>query len=340
MYFKDLLRHRQTWLGVALLWVILFHLPLDLGPLRCVQLIGYGGVDICFFASGIGCFYSLCSEANILNFMKRRLKRLVPTYLVFIVVWLAYQFVAGNFRLQMALGNVLAIQNFTGHGEDFNWYISAIFLFYLLAPYFKAIVDRATPVGKAGFLVFLLACSIPFWHSHTYIITVTRLPIFYMGMLFADMCKKDMCISTGHVIGMIASFILGAAAIAAAFAWGKQYLWSYGLYWYPFILLTPPLCLAISYLSMLLEKTKITKPIVSFLCLCGDYSFEIYLVHIMLISCISTFIRIFDLSQYSHLIWCGGAVLLFVGCFMLRRVTAWISTLWTTIRSKSAKPST
>ena len=328
MYFKDLLRFRQAWLGLALLWIVLFHLPLDLGALNPPKLVGYGGVDICFFASGIGCFYSLNADSNIGNFMKRRLRRLAPTYIVFIVIWLSYQYVTGNFNFQMAIGNLFALQNFTGLGYDFNWYISAIFLFYILAPYFVAIVKQASPVQKVMFLLFLIACSIPFWNANTYIITITRLPIFYIGMLFADMCKKDMKITSMHVVCLVAGFILGVVALGAVYFLLPQYRWSHGLYWYPFIVITPPLCIALSYILMRIERIKVIKPIVSFFLLCGDYSFEIYLVHIFLISCISTVISAFDLSRFSYLIWTAGSILLFVGCFILRRFTTLVSGLF------------
>lgn len=327
MYFKDFLRYRQAWLGVALIWIILFHLPMDLGLLDYFKTIGYGGVDICFFASGIGCFYSLSAESNIGNFMKRRLKRLVPTYIVFIVVWLFCQWVAGNFTLQMAIGNLLAIQNFTGLGSEFNWYISAIFLFYILAPYFMVIVKQASPLRKIMFFAFLLVLSIPFWGANTYIITISRLPIFYMGMLFGNICKKDKQISGKHILGMIIAFVLGAISLVLFFAFLPEYLWSHGLYWYPFIAITPALCLAISYILSLMEKIKVLKPIVSFFSLCGNFSFELYLVHILLISCISALINSFNLSKFSYLIWASGSILLWGGCFILRRFTMLVNGL-------------
>lgn len=333
MYYKDLLRYRKVWLGVALIWIILFHLPFDFGPAKFLTSLGYGGVDICLFASGIGCFYSLSSDSNVLSFMKRRLKRLVPTYLVFIFVWLIYRFLTGAFGIQMAIGNILALQNFTGRGNEFNWYISAIFLLYILAPYFKMIVGGESPLRKVLFLIFLLACTIPFWNANTYIITITRLPIFYLGMIFAQWCKEEKKISSGTIIGFLVSFGLGFISILAFKKFASAYLWSYGLYWYPFILITPPLCFAVSGISMLLEKTKWTRPIVSFLSLCGDYSFEIYLVHILLIECIPILIYVFELSQISWLIWILGGVLLFVGCFMLRLFTTFPNRLLDKCRS-------
>lgn len=327
MAFKNLLRFRQVWLGVALLWVILFHSPFDLGPFDYFKSIGYGGVDICFFASGIGCFYSLSKESDVVCFMKRRFNRLIPTYLVFIVFWLIFKYIEGTFQAQMALGNLLAIQNFTGHGHDFNWYISAILLFYLFAPYFKIIAEKASPLRKTLFLLFLIVCSIPFWNADTYIITVTRLPIFFLGMVFADICQKDTQIARHHIIGMIIMFLLGLFALVVSAVLARPYLWSHGLFWYPFILITPPLCLFISYISIIFEKSKITRLIVSFFSLCGDYSFELYLLHILLISCVSLLIQKNELYQYGPLIWLASGVALFIGCYLLRQITKHLTLL-------------
>jgi peptidoglycan/LPS O-acetylase OafA/YrhL len=234
----------------------------------------------------------------------------------------------------MVIGNLLAVQNFTGHENAFNWYISAIFLLYLLAPYFMLVAKHQSSFRKVLFLIFLLVFTIPFWRAGTYIITITRLPIFYLGMIFAQMCRANKKLSRKDIIGLIVAFVLGVVSILAFKKFASSYLWSYGLYWYPFILITPPLCIAVSCISMLLEKTKVTGYIISFLSLCGDYSFEMYLIHILLIECVSIAINIFGLSQISYLIWILGGVFLFVGCFMLRYITATLSRLFVKYCSK------
>ena len=85
--FKDLLRFRNVWLGIAMIWIVLFHIPIE-WPIKVLDFIinlGYAGVDICLFASGIGCYYSLTSNSDVGVFIKRRLNRIMPMYLIFIV---------------------------------------------------------------------------------------------------------------------------------------------------------------------------------------------------------------------------------------------------------------
>ena len=327
MYYKDFLRYRKPWLGVALLWIILYHLPLNLGFFTFPQSIGYGGVDICFFASGIGCFYSLSSDSDVFNFMKRRLKRLAPTYLIFMAIWLSFQYIWGNFDFQMAIGNIFALQHFTGKENSFNWYISAIFLFYLLAPYFKAIAEQKSIVPKIVFLTFLLVCTIPFWNTDTYAIIFIRFPIFYLGMLFADLCKKDRIIDKKAIVILAVSFVAGLGSLLFAFVFAEQYLWSYGLYWYPFILITPPLCLAISYACMLLEKCKATSIFIRFLSLCGDYSFELYLVHILMFAIIPNVMAFFNNPDIWYVVWGIGFVCIPIGCYFIRYLSGLLQRL-------------
>lgn len=322
MKMKDLLRHRQAWVGFAMLWIILYHLPVGVGALNLFKVVGYGGVDICLFASGAGCFYSLASKSDVGTFMHRRILRLMPTYVVFMLFWLGMKVVCGGFSWQMALGNLLALQHFSGHNNAFNWYVGAIFLYYMLAPYLKSVIDSVTEWHKYLFLVFLILCTIPFWGADVLIIVVTRLPVFYIGMLFANACQRDKTINTWHIVGAVIIFVAGVFALFAAFRWATEYRWSHGLFWYPFILITPPLCVAGSALLVWAEKYKVTKPLESVLSLCGDYSFELYLVHLLWFELIPILIDAYDLTAVRHVVWGAGIVAVVISCHVLRRLSS------------------
>ena len=55
MSFKDIIKYRNIWMGLAILWTIFYHA--EIWPagdfLTWIKTIGYGGVDIFLFASGI-----------------------------------------------------------------------------------------------------------------------------------------------------------------------------------------------------------------------------------------------------------------------------------------------
>ena len=92
------------------------------------------------------------------------------------------------------------------------------------------------------------------------------------------------------------------------------------------------MCFAISYVAMLLEKTKITKPITAFLSLCGECSFELYLVHIALFSVISDLIAKYPIADNSALIWLVSILGIPLCCFGLRRLTALFTRLYSTLQ--------
>ncbi len=337
MYFKDSLRYRNIWLGIAMVWIILYHLPfaLPIAFFDSIKNIGYGGVDICLFASGIGCYYSLYSNSDAGAFIKKRFNRLMPTYWIFIVFWLVYKFIIGEFGWKMAIGNVFAVQQLTGHGNEFNWYITAIILFYFLAPYLKVIADKKSIVLKIFVLALLVGVTISFWDNSNLIIIVVRLAIFYVGMLFGSMCKSNLKVSRLHICFGALMLVVGLVVLKIFLK--SDYRWSYGLYWYPFILITPPLCMAISFVAKLLEKTKVTKPILKLLSLCGQYSFELYLIHIPLVAIIPMVITKYNLVNVSWGVWLAGLFVLILLCFLIKKAAELSETIYFKIHSKLIK---
>ncbi len=143
-----------------MVWILLYHssLRFSFAPFMMFKNIGYGGVDICFLTSGIGCYYSLNKNPDIFAFFKRRFLRIGPTYLCYIFLWFIYKGITGTLNVQMMIGNIFGIQNFTGLGNAFDWYISALLLFYLLTPALKSFVDKANiQYAIVGFvLLFVL----------------------------------------------------------------------------------------------------------------------------------------------------------------------------------------
>ncbi len=291
MKAKELLKYRNVCLGFAMIWIVWYHSKLvsPIGALNAVKDIGYGGADICLFASGIGCYFSLTKDADPYSFMKRRFARLLPVYFCFMAVWAVCKAVADPVSMRTILGNVLGVQNFTTLGNAFNWYISAIFLFYILAPLFKSIVEKTDGICRHIFIILLLVLfSVPFWTSNVLIITMARIPIFYIGMLFAKSCINGTTV-TGRITLLYAGCsILGIALLVLFQTLFHNYMWSHGLYWYPFILITPGLCIAISLLMHLLDRNKCGRIVVLCLDKIGQYSFEIYLVHILVFNIVKS----------------------------------------------------
>ena len=322
MTAKAFLKYRNVWIGCAMLWIVWFHIKLESvgSVLTYAKSIGYGGVDICLFASGLGCWFSLQKDPDAYRFMKRRFARLMPTYLCFIVFWILFRQLTDPIPKIAILGNLLGIQNFTGQGHYFNWYICAVFLLYFLAPFLCGIAEKTeSRLQQLAFVILLVLFSVPFWCADTYIVTVSRLAIFYVGILFGKLCSQE-ALTKRLIAVSLAVLVVGLIVLYLFCAYFHDKLWSYGLYWYPFILITPGLCILISFVMQALDKTKPGRWIIRCLEKIGTFSFEVYLVHIL----------VFDVLQYMTegsllpdrpYIWLGSLALIVMLCIGLRRLT-------------------
>ena len=306
MKTRRLTDYRNIWLGFAMIWIMLHHSGIVFAkfPLNVIKEIGYGGVDICIFASGIGCYCSLYRDSNVFGFIKRRFRRLFLTYELFIVIWLIYRSFSVDLSFSVILGNVLGIQSFTGAGGEFNWYIGELFILYFLAPYFREILDQTGKKGIILTLVILILCSIPFWKINAYIIMVTRIPIFFMGMVIGKhYVTEKQEIAVKQITICILAMLLGTAVIGVTKKFYSDYLWSYGWHWYPFILVTPGLCMCISYTVRKMERLSILRVIPQMLETIGKNSFELYLLHIPMIDIFKFLLMQYHLSECGNWIW-------------------------------------
>lgn len=266
--------------------------------MKNIALLGYGGVDIFLFSSGIGCYYSFMKEEDILDFIKRRFWKIIPTYWSFIIVWIAYQIYKWHMPVTAIIGNIFCIQNFTGKGYDFNWYMSAMWLFYILTPIMAKIIDRIKSYKQMLVCISLLILlSICFWNSETLIITISRIPIYFIGMYFAKIFKERESISKSSIAVMLILTSIGYMMFVNFYSLFQDKMWNYALWWYPFILITPGLCIGISIISSYIDKYKIGEKVYQLFYIIGNNTFEIYLVHILLFKICNEVLFLFKLFK-------------------------------------------
>lgn len=291
MTIKDAINYRSVWMGIAMLWVMFFHSDIIVknNILMGIKAVGYGGVDIFLFASGIGNYFSYFKDESPLDFLKRRVARLAPIHVPFMVVWIIYNIVRHKIPLRGLLGNILGIQGFTSVGTNFNWYLTVLVICYLLTPYFAKAVKENNLVKNILLIVLLIFISMVFFKDTWLIICYTRLPIYVIGMIFAKYSEKK--ISIMYVLVGAVSHIIGSVALYIGFVKYNDYLWPYGVYWYPFILITPFLCYAISVISLMIDKCCHTAFVLKIFKYIGSISFELYLMHIFLFKEIKNYIK-------------------------------------------------
>ena len=329
MTLKEVIKYRKIWMGFAILWVIFFHFgykPPD--PLAALQSSGYSGVDIFFFASGIGCYLSYSRDKNAAAFIKRRFIRIMPTYFVFIVIWCTYKVITDGMDFTTVLGNIFCVQDLTGKGGSFNWYFGAMWIFYLLTPYFVAVADKIKkPAGCVLFCLLLVLFSVPFWNVKALIIIVTRLPVYFLGMYLAkrSQVSDDKISLKFMLIATVLSIISMAAFIVCYFKLHDE-LWNYGLWWYPFIITAPTICLYLSFISKQLEKKSVGQKILKAFSFIGSYTFELFLVHMFVFKEVSSMIME---RQPNHVIaiWFAVLIPVAIGAAILYQLTKGVKKL-------------
>jgi len=322
MKIAKIFDYRDIWMGIAILWIVFFHSKINVPSsiLMSLKNLGFGGVDICLFASGIGCYYSLCKDAGIVRFLKRRFVRIIPTYWCVLSLWTMFVIFTRGIPWYAILGNLLCVQDLTNRGNGFNWYLSAVWILYILAPCMKDIIERISSWKNFSVSVLLLVLfSFPFWHSDSFIIVVTRIPIFFIGMYFAKLGKSEACLSK-MIIAVSVIAALGGTIVLKYFT-GRfsEYLWSCGLWWYPFILITPGFCIIISVIFEYISSFKSGRAIAKVLSVIGGYSFEIYLLHIFFFDVLANHFIAKGITRDKNVYWLGAILLIVPSCYMLRK---------------------
>ena len=216
------------------------------------------------------------------TFITKRFNRIIPVYLPFCIIWLLYKFLFNDFYITSAIGNLLSIQDFTGNGKSINWYISAMWLFYLLSPYFYSLLNRCSKKYQILLLIFTsFLFSIPFIKSN-FLITFSRLPIFFIGMVTAKYFSENSEFSYKNSLFFIFLFVAGLFFLELVKAKFKGIALKTGLLWYPFIFAVPGGCITLSLIARYFDNFFIFNKLNRFFSWLGNYTFEVFLTHLFL----------------------------------------------------------
>ena len=179
-------RFRAEQMGAAMLFVILFHVALDRGdPFYGLRRCGNVGVDIFLFLSGVGLWFSWVKTPDVLRFYRRRLLRIVPTWIVVATAFYLPDYLgARRFSRSIVdlIGDITINWDFWLHDELTFWYVPAIMALYLVAPWYHAV----------GHLEI-------FW---------SRVPIFFIGINFGEMVRTRRQLSSDAVWLLLVTFLM------------------------------------------------------------------------------------------------------------------------------------
>ena len=120
-------------MGFSIIWIMMLHFQFEIvKPLGFIAQYGFAGVEIFMFVSGLGIYYSLDKNRQIIPYYLKRIRRIFPAY--YIVGIFASLFLY-NDNLFIFLFRYTTI----GYWIDkpfFEWYIPSIIAYYLIAPFF------------------------------------------------------------------------------------------------------------------------------------------------------------------------------------------------------------
>ena len=277
--YDYLSKYRSVLMGVAILWVVWFHSAVDIGfaPIHFLKQFGYAGVDVFFLLSGMGIYISL-EKNDLSRYIKNRVSRILPVWWGFLLIYILLGFFV--LHLSMSGAELLGFATFTGFWLDLsnhgNWYIHAIMLLYLISPVLHSLLKsgRRKLLTCIVLVLISLVISLSFFGQYK-LIVFSRIPLYIIGM-YIPCALKDKPIRKAHWFGVLAAFILGCGVLFGCCLFFKDYLWTYGLWWYPFIVIAPTMTLLTAKFFDLFQRA--LRPLAYILSVFGKASLEILLI--------------------------------------------------------------
>lgn len=274
---QQISENRTFLMGISILSIMLFHQVWIWGKnpfFAFFHLYGDWGVDVFFFVSGFGLYYSLKKDSAIIPFYKRRIVRMMPLCIVCGLV----RYIADHILPVGHGGYPTGIHPVTTDWMTIlsfdRWFIPVILVYYVVMPFlFKAI----NIYGKKIMLgvMFVAVWGLCFFAVNQY---THRFPSFCLGAVTAagliHMTKRMIMIGTFAII----------AAMIYKFMW-KIGLWGIHEDIYTYIILSFGIVLLC---SVLLKGNSfqpngrvviVISPIKKGLNFLGKHTLELYLVH-------------------------------------------------------------
>ena len=323
---------RSELMGAAILWIMLFHSKMFppiaqhnfIGNSIVYQLIrdGGSGVDIFLFLSGMGIYFSWEKNQNLLSFYKKRVIRILPTYISITgIYWLIYIHYFSPDLSVMALlrewvANVSGYTWFT-RGTLTFWYIPAQIIFYIAAPFFLIMFKKGKVIKNTVFMAAIIAvlCGLYLLSRHesysNFDIAIGRIPVFLMGCFIGEWVQEKRPMSKMWCLTVIPAafgckiilgWMLQQNSAFVILARGRNLFIAFAA------------CYMICFFLSEMQSNRINACLRWF----GTHSLELYLLHI----------GYKNLSSLYFMDWVNqstvSALVVYGGVIVLSCVTAWI----------------
>ena len=289
-------KYRKELFGFSIITILLFHFFEDVSDFgegspffiaSKVYNIVFGsvGVDIFVFLSGMGLFFSMAKNSNVPSFYKRRLKRILPTYLIIGGLgWIVLDLVVLKSGVLRFLFD-FSTASFWAEGRKLVWYISFILIMYFVFPLIFKLLDvnsRALSnilisVLTFAVIVFNIALSFlaPEFYGNTEI-ALWRTVIFLIGAWFGKTVYKKEKLTYEFYLLVALSIVFAVFTLISKaepnFLWGLFEL-RLQMVFYPFIII-----IAAARVLSLCDGKLFNRGLSRL----GEISLELYLSHVMI----------------------------------------------------------
>lgn len=305
-------KYKSALMGIAILIVVYGHYFYYHSNFTAYQHLNItmwytvGSVDIFIFLSGFGIWHSLSRNSDPLKFMQRRLGRLLPSYLPFILIYCGFFVLTDQMNKYQALGNLTTFGWWAQLGQQFNWYIPTQIAMYLFSPLFFRLIEQ---YGRRSlwmlplFYLIMAGCV-----GTSLMIGVSRFPVYFLGMYLGSESAQEKSPSKAHLTLSGIAAVVSMVALYFLVTRFPDTLSRFGFWWHPYLLSTPGCLYFTTWCLEKHEKWTPTRLLNRGLSALGGKSFEIYLWHILVYS-VAMYFGLCNTGKKGWVLWAIMAVL-------------------------------
>ena len=192
MELSDISRFRKPLMGLAIVFVMLFHIQMDKSNMMySITRCGNVGVDIFLFLSGIGLWYTWNKNPSLKHFYHRRFWRIFPEFFIMACLYYIPDYMSASPEDSKSwlelLGNITINWCFWTKGSGTFWFIPAIMAMYAFAPAYMNLIKNNSLYRWLPVIVilldFIIQYSFNIRHTIGHLeIFLNRIPIFLIGL--------------------------------------------------------------------------------------------------------------------------------------------------------------
>ena len=210
-YLNNLSKYRGELYGFSILWIVFYHaflIQYDWSGVFSVFSVGYLGVEIFLFLSGISLYFSMAADHKLYHFyIKRIIRLLIPMFTILTpyYIHLLNQESISPVSFLIKLFLRLSTLQFWIDGSQQTWFVSMILIAYALYPLIFRIITHKNNIKNhiltATFLCLSEYCLCAFayiWLPEVWLnnkVALLRFPIFTLGCFFGPYVYKRMQVS-------------------------------------------------------------------------------------------------------------------------------------------------